>query len=203
MQATDKPAGSRAGKPRDYAGLLSGIKQLIRSARYAALKTVNQELVGLYWDIGRMIVQRQTVEGWGKAVVEPLAADLQTEFPGLGSFSASNLWRMKAFFEAYNGLEKFQPLAGEIAWSHNLAIMNKCKDPLQREFYANRSRMLTLNGTTERCATSGSTSTCLNPLSRHRNPPRNGSGQLITNAPIWPSAAYHRYKKGWPLNFYF
>ena len=113
---------------------------MLSSVATHALKTVNQELVGLYWDIGRMIVERQAVAGWGKAVVEQLAADLQMEFPGVGGFSASNLWRMKAFFEAYNGLEKLAPLVREIAWSHNLAIMNKCKDPLEREFYIRMTR---------------------------------------------------------------
>ena len=203
MQLTDKPAESRAGKPRNYSGLLREINQRIRSAQYTALKAVNQELSRLYRDIGRMIVERQAVAGWGKAVVEPLAADLQAEFPGAGSFSASNLWRMKAFFEAYNGLKKFASLVREIAWSHNLVILERCKDPLQREFYANHSRMLTLNGTTVRCATSGSIGTCLNPLSRHRNQPLSGSGHTITNAPIWPWAAYHRYKRGSPFNLYF
>jgi predicted nuclease of restriction endonuclease-like (RecB) superfamily len=97
-------------------------------------------LVGLYWDIGRMIVERQDVEGWGKAVVEQLAADLRTEFPGVGGFSTSNLWRMKAFFEAYTGLEKLAPLVREIGWSHNLAILERCKDPLEREFYLRMTR---------------------------------------------------------------
>lgn len=88
-----------------------------------------------------MIVQWQTVACWGRAVVEPLAADLQTELPGVGGFSASNLWRMKAFFEAYNVLEKLASLVREIAWSHNPAIMNKCKDPLQREFYKDTEKI--------------------------------------------------------------
>jgi hypothetical protein len=110
-------------KPGDYPRLLSEVKERIRSAQYEALKAVNKELVGLYWDIGRMIVERQDVEGWGKAVVEQLAADLRMEFPGVGGFSASNLWRMKAFFEAYSGLEKLAPLVREIGWSHNLAIL--------------------------------------------------------------------------------
>lgn len=89
-----------------------------------------------------MIVEQQAVAGWGKAVVEPLAADLQMEFPGVGGFSASSLWRMKAFFEVYNGLEKLASLVREIAWSHNPAIMNKCKDPLQREFYKDTEKIL-------------------------------------------------------------
>jgi predicted nuclease of restriction endonuclease-like (RecB) superfamily len=87
-----------------------------------------------------MIVERQDVEGWGKAVVEQLAADLRTEFPGVGGFSASNLWRMKAFFEAYSGIEKLAPLVREIGWSHNLAILERCKDPLEREFYLRMTR---------------------------------------------------------------
>lgn len=61
-------------------------------------------------------------------------------FPGVGGFSASNLWRMKAFFEAYNGLEKLAPLVREIGWSHNLAILERCKDPLEREFYLRMTR---------------------------------------------------------------
>jgi predicted nuclease of restriction endonuclease-like (RecB) superfamily len=119
---------------------LGEVKERIRSAQYEALKAVNKEMVGLYWDIGRLIVERQDVEGWGKAVVEQLAADLRTEFPGVGGFSASNLWRMKAFFEAYTGLEKLAPLVREIGWSHNLAILERCKDPLEREFYLRMTR---------------------------------------------------------------
>lgn len=124
----------------DYAHLLVEVKERIRSAQYEALKAVNKELVGLYWDIGRMIVERQDAEGWGKAVVEQLAADLRTEFPGVGGFSASNLWRMKAFFEAYTGREKLAPLVREIGWSHNLAILERCKDPMEREFYLRMTR---------------------------------------------------------------
>jgi predicted nuclease of restriction endonuclease-like (RecB) superfamily len=140
MKPTDKTPKNSLGKPQDYPRLLTEIKERIRSAQYEALKAVNKELVGLYWDIGRMIVERQDVEGWGKAVVEQLAADLRTEFPGVGGFSASNLWRMKAFFEAYTGLEKLAPLVREIGWSHNLAILERCKDALEREFYLRMTR---------------------------------------------------------------
>jgi len=137
MKATDK---NNLDKLQDYPALLTEVKERIRSAQYEALKAVNKEMVGLYWDIGRMIVERQDIEGWGKAVVEQLAADLRTEFPGVGGFSASNLWRMKAFFEAYTGLEKLAPLVREIGWSHNLAILERCKDPLEREFYLRMTR---------------------------------------------------------------
>jgi len=125
----------------DYAQLFAEVKERVRSAQYyAALKAVNTELVGLYWDIGRMIVERQAGETWGKAVVQQLAGDLQNEFPGIGGFSASNLWRMKAFFETYYGQEKLAPLVREIGWSHNLVVLQRCKDPLEREFYIRMTR---------------------------------------------------------------
>ena len=126
--------------PVDYAQLLAEVKERVRSAQYAALKAVNTELVGLYWDLGRMIVERQAGQTWGKAIVQKLATDLQKEFPGVGGFSASNLWRMRAFFELYRGLEKLAPLVREIGWSHNIAIMERCSDPFEREFYLRMTR---------------------------------------------------------------
>jgi predicted nuclease of restriction endonuclease-like (RecB) superfamily len=121
-------------KTAEYAGLLKNIKERISEAQYEALKAVNKELITLYWDIGRMIVERQKSESWGKAVVERLAKDLQAEFPGIKGFSASNLWRMKLFHETFVDNKKLAPLVREIGWSHNLIIMEKCKDDLQREF---------------------------------------------------------------------
>ena len=126
--------------PEDYARLLAEVKERVRAAQYAALKAVNKELVGLYWDLGRMISERQKIEGWGKSVVQRLATDLQAEFRGISGLSSSSLWRMKAFFEAYEGSEKLAPLVREIGWSHNLVILERCKDPLEREFYIRMTR---------------------------------------------------------------
>lgn len=128
--------------PADYAPLLSALKERVRAAQYAALKAVNTELVGLYWDIGRMLVERQAGNTWGKGVVQQLAADLQQAFPGVGGFSASNLWRMRALFEAYQAQEKLAPLVREVGWSHNLVILERCSDALQREFYLRMTRKL-------------------------------------------------------------
>ncbi len=126
--------------PVAYATAFAEIKERIRRAQYAALKSVNKQLVGLYWDIGRIIVERQAAEGWGKSVVERLSTDLRQEFPGVGGFSVQNLWYMRQFYAEYHDHERLQPLVGEIAWAHNLAIMSKCKDPLEREFYLRMAR---------------------------------------------------------------
>jgi len=138
--SSDQPPEPSAALDSEYASLLAAVKERVRSAQYAALRAVNAELVGLYWDIGRMIVHRQTGDTWGKGVVQLLATDLQREFPGVGGFSAANLWRMRAFFESYQSLEKLAPLVREIGWSHNLVILERCQDPLQREFYIRMTR---------------------------------------------------------------
>lgn len=118
-----------------YGSLLADIKQRVRAAQYAALKAANTESVGLYWDIGRMIITRQEGDTWGKAVVVQLSADLQKEFPGVRGFSSQNLWRMRQFYQEYSKNAKLSPLVREIAWTQNLLIMMGCKDDLEREFY--------------------------------------------------------------------
>jgi predicted nuclease of restriction endonuclease-like (RecB) superfamily len=124
----------------DYGNLLVEVKQRIRSAQYEALKAVNKELIALYWDIGKMIVTRQQGAKWGKSVVEQLAKDLQNEFPGISGFSSANLWRMRLFYETFANNEKLAPLVREIGWTHNLVILEKCKDDLEREFYMKMTR---------------------------------------------------------------
>ncbi|WP_214041272.1 YhcG family protein [Methanoculleus sp.] len=126
--------------PEDYGSLLLEVKERIRAGQYQALRAVNKELIGLYWDIGQLIVERQAGDTWGKSIVQQLSGDLQEEFPGIGGFSASNLWRMKSFFEAYAGSEKLAQLVREIGWGHNLVILQRCSDPLEREFYLRMSR---------------------------------------------------------------
>jgi predicted nuclease of restriction endonuclease-like (RecB) superfamily len=118
-----------------YNNFLKEIKQRIRTAQYEALKSVNKELILLYWDIGRKIVDNQKKHGWGKSIVETLAKDLQIEFPGVSGYSADNLWRMRKFYLNYANKQKLAPLVQEIAWAHNIIIMEKCKDDLTREFY--------------------------------------------------------------------
>jgi predicted nuclease of restriction endonuclease-like (RecB) superfamily len=126
--------------PEDYRNLLVEVKQRIRSAQYEALKAVNKELIALYWDIGKMIITRQEGASWGKSVVEQLAKDLQAEFPGISGFSARNIWNMRNFYVTYSQNEKLQPMVAEIGWTHNIVILEKCKDDLEREFYIRMTR---------------------------------------------------------------
>ena len=123
-----------------YTNFLNDIKQRIIDARYKALQAVNKQQIQLYWDIGKMIVQKQKESGWGKSVVEQLSKDLQKEFPGQRGWSTRNLWMMRQFYDTYQSNEKLQPLVAEIGWTHNQIIMIKCKDDLEREFYIRMTR---------------------------------------------------------------
>jgi predicted nuclease of restriction endonuclease-like (RecB) superfamily len=125
-----------------YHNFLKEVKERIRSAQYDALKAVNKGMLLLYWDIGRMIVDRQKKHGWGKAIVESLAEDLQKEFLGMQGFSVQNLWYMRQFYMEYHKNTKLQPLVGEISWTKHLIIMAQCKDDLEREFYTRMTKRM-------------------------------------------------------------
>src|SRR5258705_9988116 len=94
-------APASAGLPVDYPAFLESLKSRVQQAQTKAMLSVNRELIQLYWDIGREIIQRQEREGWGKGIVDRLADDIQRAFPGLQGFSPVNVWRMRAFYLAY------------------------------------------------------------------------------------------------------
>ncbi|MCL2820948.1 MAG: PDDEXK nuclease domain-containing protein [Oscillospiraceae bacterium] len=130
-----------------YGSFIKQIKELIYHRQYEVMKHVNTELMQLYWEIGAEIDHKQREQGWGKSIVEFLAKELQKEFPGVQGFSARNLWLMRTFYLEYSQKSKLQPMVAEIqktnlppivaeiSWTKNISIMQKCKDPLEREFY--------------------------------------------------------------------
>lgn len=112
------------------------IKERIKLAQYAAMKAVNHEMTALYWDIGKMIVEKQKILGWGQSVIKSVSQELQIEFPDMNGFSVRNLLNMRNFFLEYQNNEILQPLVAKISWSKNIVIMGKCKnDVLKKEFY--------------------------------------------------------------------
>ena len=95
-----KTSKAAAALPADYAPLLADIKARVQVARIRAGLAANRELLAFYWDIGRLILDRQRQEGWGTKVIDRLSVDLQNEFPGQQGFSPRNLKYMRAFAEA-------------------------------------------------------------------------------------------------------
>ena len=120
---------------REYGKFLSEIKARIITARIQAVRSVNKELIKLYWDIGKTIVKRQEQYKWGNAVVEKLALDLAEEFNGVSGFSVQNLWRMRLLYLGYKDNAKLAQLVREIPWGQNIVIMQMVKDAKEREYY--------------------------------------------------------------------
>lgn len=125
--------------PAGYAKLLEDLKIRIRSAQIRAGLAANRELVLLYWEIGRRILDQQKTHGWGAKVVERLAHDLRREFPDMKGFSRANLLYMRAFAEAYPDVSIVQQVAGQIPWFHNCILLDKVKDPIEREWYISQT----------------------------------------------------------------
>ncbi len=148
----------------NYRAFVADLKKRIASARLTAAHAVNSELVGLYWDIGAAIREKQAVQGWGDGVVERLARDLKRAFPGTTGFSAASLWRMRQLHETYTAPEFLAQLVRETAprakaakalpatpttklaqavremviaipWGHHVYLLAKIEQPAQRLYY--------------------------------------------------------------------
>ena len=85
----------------NYQNILKSLKEKIRVARMRASLKVNRELLGVYWEIGNVILAEQKEQGWGAKIIDKLAADLKSEFPDLTGLSTRNLKYMRAFAESY------------------------------------------------------------------------------------------------------
>jgi predicted nuclease of restriction endonuclease-like (RecB) superfamily len=108
---------------------------LIKKSRANAIKSVNAELINLYWNIGEYISDKIQQAEWGDSVVIELSKYIQRTEPEIKGFSDKNIWRMKQFYETYKDFPKLSTLLREISWSHNLAIFSRCKNIEEREFY--------------------------------------------------------------------
>lgn len=117
--------------PQDFAEVLGHIQQ----TRQRVFAQANTALIDLYWRIGQTVSHKVAQGGWGKGVVAELARYIAQADPSLKGFSNKNLWRMKQFYDAYQGDEKLSTLLRELPWSHNLAIFSRCKTADERRFY--------------------------------------------------------------------
>lgn len=121
---------------QSYAALLTSIKERIQTAQVRAAVAVNQELMLLYWGIGREILARQEQEGWGKNVIPRLSQDLSSAFPEMKGLSPRNLGYMKAFAEAWPDEAILQEPLAKLTWFHNLTLLEKIKPQEERLWYA-------------------------------------------------------------------
>lgn len=143
-----------------YTELLSRIKQRIRQGQTRAVLSANAELISMYWDIGRMLHERQQEEGWGAAVIPRLSQDIRNELPEVKGFSERNIKLMVQFYREYPSLstigqpavaqltdkvhgapdhkndELMQRLVAQLLWAQNVLLIQKIKDIPTRCWYA-------------------------------------------------------------------
>ena len=97
---------------------------------------MNAELVLLYHSIGVVIKEHKA---WGNKFVENLASDIRRKFPTSKGYSVRNLKYMAKFAQTYPDREFVQTLSAQIPWSHNIAILDKVKDPEARLWYIQKT----------------------------------------------------------------
>lgn len=143
-----------------YTDLLASVKQRIRQGQTRAVMAANAEMINMYWDVGRMIHERQQLEGWGAGVIPRLARDIRNELPEVKGFSERNIKLMVQFYREYpvlipigqravaqlpeqmfpadtgSNAVLMQQLVAQLLWGHNVLLMQKVKNIATRNWYA-------------------------------------------------------------------
>ncbi len=132
-------APAKSELPDTYFNVLKDIKEKITATRLRTVISANTELILLYWDIGRLILQKQDEEGWGTKVIDRLSYDLREAFPDMKGFSPRNLKYMRSFAGAWSDRSIVQRVVAQIPWRSNIALLDKLKSSEERLWYAERT----------------------------------------------------------------
>jgi predicted nuclease of restriction endonuclease-like (RecB) superfamily len=125
--------------PDGYADVLAHAKRTIQAARTRAVLAVNSELIGLYWDLGQLILDRQRSEGWGTKVVARLSTDLRAAFPEMTGLSTVNLGYMRRMVAEWKGDPISLQLVGKLPWGHNQLLLDRLDEQATRIWYARQA----------------------------------------------------------------
>ena len=120
----------------EYISIVENIKREIKAAQYRAAIHANEDMLLLYHDIGCVINEHKL---WGNRFIDNLAIDIRIDFPESKGYSVRNLKYMAKFAETYPNREFVQTVSAQIPWSHNIAIIEKVKDPEQRIWYIQKT----------------------------------------------------------------
>jgi predicted nuclease of restriction endonuclease-like (RecB) superfamily len=132
-------APPRSDLPGDYGDVLREIKQRIQQERLRVVLVANAGMVLLYWDIGRMILERQEQAGWGAKVVDRLSEDLRAAYPDMRGLSSRNLKYMRKFAAAWPDRAIVQQLVAQLPWRQNIALLERLADEPSRLWYARQA----------------------------------------------------------------
>lgn len=122
---------------KPYGEQFEKVIDIVESAKERAYRKVNEELILMYYDIGKYISEQSKSAEYGDAFVQKLADFFATNYPDLKGFNRRGLYRMKQFYELYKDNEKVSPLVTQLSWTNHLKIMSACKSMEERIFYMN------------------------------------------------------------------
>lgn len=125
----------KAIKKSTYDKLINKVLDTINSSRVKAFKAVNNELISLNFELGRIIVSSQKEHNWGKSIVDNLSQDINRVIDGKKGYSPQNLWNMRQFHLEYKDDNELLEFAHEIPWGHNILILQKIKNREERKYY--------------------------------------------------------------------
>ena len=114
------------------------VVSIIETRKRNAYVKVNEELINMYWDVGKYVSEKVNNSLWGSKTIQKLADYIKTKYPNLSGFDRTGIYRMKQFYEMYYDDEIVAPLVRQISWSNNLLIMSRTKSNKEREFYIKR-----------------------------------------------------------------
>ena len=126
-----------------YSESVTAIKEAILRSQYRAISTVNKEQLALYYGIGRFVSQNSRDGFWGTGAIEQISQMLQKELPGLRGFSATNMKKMRVFYEAWAMISNRPPVAGNLQDAENLFITNL--SPKTTDLMVNEDLLLSTN----------------------------------------------------------
>ena len=120
----------------EYFDILENVKSQIHAAQYTAVLGANVEMLTLYWNIGKVIIENIK---WGNKFIDNLSRDIKTEFPQSKGYSVRNLKYMRKFAEVYPDFEIVQRAVAQLPWRNNITLMDKIKDSEQRNWYIKKN----------------------------------------------------------------
>lgn len=125
----------------EYQQWIAQIKAKVKQTQIKASIKVNYELLNLYWELGKEIVEKEQTAIWGNAFLAKMSKDLQQEFPDMSGFSLQNLHNIRYWYKFYsvNITAEIETLIKSIPWGHNQRIMYKCETVNQALFYIQKT----------------------------------------------------------------
>lgn len=114
---------------------ISDIVKMIETHRKNAYRKVNEELVSMYYEIGKYLSEKVASEKWGSKVIDSIANEINNKYPTLKGFDRAGLYRMMQFYDTYKDNEIVAPLVRQISWTNNLIIFSHKSTIEEKEFY--------------------------------------------------------------------